>query len=199
MKYRMFFIFTLFVCILSGISHAQIIISGTIRDCEGNGIAGVELLGWPGPNPQTDSQGYYYGVVKVGQSFQPTPSKDDLVFNPEYRYYDIPLTATGNFVNQDYVEYCPKKRVVIEQDLQDETVELGKNAQFKIRASNAEEYRWYHNGFTLGWTKSPTFNIRSVRIGDVGEVWVEVRGLPKTLTSRKATLQITIPSPNQKK
>ena len=64
MKYRMFFIFTLFVCILSGISHAQIIISGTIRDCEGNGIAGVELLGWPGPNPHTDSQGYYYGVVK---------------------------------------------------------------------------------------------------------------------------------------
>ncbi|KKU11017.1 MAG: hypothetical protein UX15_C0017G0009, partial [Parcubacteria group bacterium GW2011_GWA1_45_7] len=87
----------------------------------------------------------------------------------------------------------------IEQDLQDETVELGKNAQFKIHASNAEEYRWYHNGFTSGWTKNPTFNIRSVRLGDIGNVWVEIRGLPKIITSRKATLQVITPSAKQKK
>lgn len=62
-------------------NYLELTISGFILDPQGNGIAGVTLLGLFG-EPVTDATGFYSTLVYEGWSGTVTPSKDDYAFAP---------------------------------------------------------------------------------------------------------------------
>lgn len=102
-----------------------VVISGTIRDTQGQPLAGIQLDGFT-QTVSTDASGHYSTAVPPGWSGMITPVKNDYSFQPVSRTYtdvqvdkteqDYMATDTGKYIISGYVRHeaeNPKSGIIL--------------------------------------------------------------------------------------